>query len=124
MNRRRIAALLRQLADEIERDAPHFAAAPDVPRVVTHPLPNYVTVKDVMESLQCSRATAYEHMRRALRRRPGDEKGIARVEEKVWKAYAADRFGPKVRKPHEGINLSEQLLLPPRRGRRAGVAPR
>src|SRR5687767_8194509 len=106
MNRRRIAALLRELADEIERDAPRVPTAPDVPRVVTHPLPNYVTVKEVMESLQCSRATAYEHMRRALRRRPGDEKGIARVEEKVWKAYAADRFGPKQRRHPEAINLS------------------
>ncbi|MDH5673696.1 MAG: hypothetical protein OEZ06_16190 [Myxococcales bacterium] len=57
-------------------------------------LPVFIDVHDVMASMKCSRAMAYQHMRRALDRQPG-ERGQIRVPVEVWKRYVAALFDPQ-----------------------------
>ena len=52
----------------------------------------FVTAADVMQALQCSRSTAYEHLRRAAGRLPGD-RGMLRVAMATWERYAERTFG-------------------------------
>lgn len=46
----------------------------------------FVTVEEVMSDLEVSRSTAYDHMRRAVRRERG-ARGILRVPRAVWVVY-------------------------------------
>ncbi len=49
----------------------------------------WVSATDVRRALGCSRALAYEHLRRASRRPPG-ERGLLRVPLDVWERYARE----------------------------------
>jgi hypothetical protein len=57
-------------------------------------VPLFIDVMDVMRSMKCSRSRAYEHMRAALRRQPG-ERGQSRVPLYVWERYVRERFDPE-----------------------------
>ena len=52
------------------------------------PITQFVGAAEVMAALGCSRATAYEHLRRAAARKPGD-RGLLRVPVEVWERYVA-----------------------------------
>jgi hypothetical protein len=54
-------------------------------------LPVFIDVHDVMQTMKCSRAMAYGHMRAALGRGPG-ERGQLRVPVYVWHRYVRARF--------------------------------
>ena len=58
----------------------------------------FVTVADVQEALQCSRTTAYEHLRRAAGRKAGD-RGMLRVAVRTWERYVAQAFSEQARRP-------------------------
>ena len=58
------------------------------------PIPIFIDVRDVMESMKCGRAMAYEHMRRAIGRKPG-ERGQLRVPVYVWQRYIEITFDPQ-----------------------------
>lgn len=53
------------------------------------PHPACVTAADVAAELRCSRAAAYEHMRRAVGRLPG-ARGMLRVPRATWDRYVAE----------------------------------
>lgn len=59
-------------------------------------VPLFIDVTDVMRSMKCSRSRAYEHMRGALGRLPG-ERGQSRVPLYVWECYVRERFDPDAR---------------------------
>lgn len=59
-------------------------------------VPLFIDVEDVMRSMKCSRSRAYEHMRAALGRQPG-ERGQSRVPVYVWERYVRQRFDPEAR---------------------------
>ena len=65
-------------------------------RHATIAIPLFIDVGDVMGSMKCSRSRAYEHMRAALGRRPG-ERGQSRVPLYVWERYVRQRFDPEAR---------------------------
>jgi len=58
------------------------------------PIPVFIDVRDVMESMKCGRAMAYEHMRRAIGRKPG-QRGQLRVPVYVWQRYVEITFDPQ-----------------------------
>jgi hypothetical protein len=55
-------------------------------------LTRFVGARAVMQALDCSRSTAYEHLRRASGRLKA-QKGLLRVAVAVWERYAAQTFG-------------------------------
>jgi hypothetical protein len=59
-------------------------------------LPVFVDVTDVMNSMKCSRSAAYEHLRKAGGRLPG-QRGQLRVPIYVWLRYVRARFDPESR---------------------------
>jgi hypothetical protein len=71
-------------------------------------IPVFIDVHDVMDSMKCSRTTAYAHMRAALRRMPG-ERGQLRVPVYVWHRYVRARF-----------DRADQPEAVPRRARPSG----
>ncbi len=83
------------------------------------PIAPFLRVENVMESMQCSRAMAYSHMRRAIGRRPG-ERGQLRVPLPVWERYVARLFDPDY-KPSEkaatNTSVSPVPITRPRRRR-------
>lgn len=80
LNLQRIAALLRELADELDRDLP---SGPKARRAGLEP---YVGARDVVAQLGCSETVAYEHLRRAARR-PSGARGLLRVKQSAWTRY-------------------------------------
>lgn len=66
-------------------------ATPPKPRRAA-PITFWLAVDDVIHALGCSRTKAYEHLRRAAGRRPG-ERGLLRVPAPVWERYAFEHFG-------------------------------
>lgn len=56
--------------------------------------PNFISPKEVMAQLQCSRTTAYALMRRAVQREHG-ARGLLRVPRDMWEAFIENllRFG-------------------------------
>jgi hypothetical protein len=74
-------------------------------------VPLFVDVADVMRSMKCSRSRAYEHMRAALGRQPG-ERGQSRVPLYVWERYVGERFDPEVRIARAGRMRKEGTTAP------------
>lgn len=54
-------------------------------------LTQYVSAREVQDSLGCSRAHAYVHLRSAIGRTTG--RGMLRAPREVWEAYARRIFG-------------------------------
>lgn len=54
-------------------------------------LPRYVSAREVQDSLGCSRAHAYLHLRRAIGRTTG--RGMLRASREVWVDYARRILG-------------------------------
>jgi len=71
------------------RSDPHAATHERLPL-----LRRWVSAADVQVALGCSRASAYEHLRRAAGRTPGavDAGRLLRVGLEAWEAYAAATF--------------------------------
>src|SRR5689334_19276936 len=67
-----------------------------MPERLSVAVPLFIDVADVMGSMKCSRSRAYEHMRSALGRKPG-ERGQSRVPLYVWERYVREKFDPQVR---------------------------
>jgi hypothetical protein len=80
-------------------------------------VPLFIDVTDVMRSMKCSRSRAYEHMRGALGRQPG-ERGQSRVPLYVWERYVRERFDPEARNGGARRTRNEQNTAPGRPGLR------
>ena len=74
-------------------------------------VPLFIDVTDVMRSMKCSRSRAYEHMRAALGRQPG-ERGQSRVPLYVWERYVRERFDPEARHARVGRAPKEGTTTP------------
>jgi hypothetical protein len=96
-----------------------------MPEHVQVVVPLFIDVADVMRSMKCSRSRAYEHMRAALGRRPG-ERGQSRVPLYVWERYVRERFDPALREaPATSMQVPKAAgTLQPLRITRPRTAPR
>lgn len=54
-------------------------------------LTEFVSAREVRRLLGCKESLAYEHLRRAAGRQPG-ERGLLRVTKQVWERYALREF--------------------------------
>lgn len=78
-----------------------------MPETTSVVVPLFIDVGDVMRSMKCSRSRAYEHMRAALGRQPG-ERGQSRVPLYVWERYVRERFDPEARNARSGRTSQKQ----------------
>ena len=101
----------RQLAAE----AHDTNATPTAP-VRELPLTLFVSVDDVRRALDCSRSLAYEHLRRAAGRAPG-ERGLLRVSVARWECYIREVY------PCDSSDDETNKAAPPAPGSRNGTTP-
>src|SRR5262245_20245609 len=70
-------------------------------------LTEFVTPADVQRVLQCSRSTAYEHLRRASGR-PPEQRGLLRVPVRTWERYIREHFEWQTSTRATGANTGAQ----------------
>ena len=86
-------------------------------------VPLFIDVEDVMRSVKCSRSKAYEHMRAALGRQPG-ERGQSRVPLYIWERYVRKRFDPEARSTGDQRALNATAQRPSLRMTQPRTKPR